>query len=74
MTQAYEQAFPRSGDPEHNTVSGSDGMTKREEFARSNLAGILANPSYPLALDQSKAVTAAVELADLLIMELNNNP
>lgn len=73
MTNRYDPAFPKAADSERSS-NAQEGMSIREEFARSNLAGILANPSYPLTLDQSKAVTAARELADLLIRELNNYP
>lgn len=47
----------------------SNGLTKREEIARSNMQGILSNPEYACH-GLSKAAKVAVEAADALLAEL----
>ncbi|PNW60048.1 UNVERIFIED_CONTAM: hypothetical protein BEN50_04870 [Euhalothece sp. KZN 001] len=62
-----ELIFPRDADINGETVTLSDGLTKREYFAVMALQGLAANPD-PDDLDLPRS---AVSLADELIEELN---
>ena len=46
------------------------GLTKREEFARSCLVGLLAAPDLGEGFDSDFLVSAAVQYADKLLAEL----
>jgi hypothetical protein len=55
-------------------VINSDGLSKREYIAIQMLTGLLAgcDENYNYGGDYDKAVKEAVQLADTLIAELNN--
>ena len=70
MTYEYDAAFARSA---YMTNGGSwypqqDGLTKREYFAAMAMQAILSIPSYQT---KQACATAAVQMADALILELN---
>ena len=62
-----ELVFPRDAEIDGETVTLSDGLTKREYFAVMAMQGLLPIEDYFLSEVPSKAVF----LADLLIEELN---
>lgn len=62
---AHHIQFPDKKDGELLT-SYSAGLTKREECARSNLAGLLPDPNMTIEI----AVKLAIAAADLLFDEL----
>lgn len=67
MTRDYASAFPSS-----ENLSDPDlfaGLSKREYFAARALQGIAA--SKPYEMSPMRQVEFAVELADMLIKELN---
>lgn len=79
MTKANDPAFPPSvsmGGPEGREVF-IDGLTKREEFSKAAIQGLLANSELREGFMGTKipssqtVATWAIEQADALIAELN---
>lgn len=69
MTNPNESAFPEVREqPQYN--KHSYGLTKREYFASLAMQGLLSNSDYT-RLSQKVTAIYAVEMADALIKELN---
>jgi hypothetical protein len=46
------------------------GLTKREEFAKAAMQGLLANSSFSSRVSTSELITVAIDTADALLAEL----
>lgn len=59
--------FVEKGD----TLTGPDGLTKREYFAAMAMQGILSNPDEAMRIPEAKMCSWATSTADALIDALN---
>lgn len=79
MTNPNDPAFSRAPafSPDCGTMDGAEGLSKREEFAKAAMQGLLAGkhgftqPSGEIRSDPAMFANAAVTAADALIAELN---
>lgn len=71
MTNANEPIYPTIESSDHNIYTQSVGLTKREEFARTAMLGILSGMGMDALTYNEEAAKDAVMLADKLITALN---
>jgi len=68
---ADQPAYPQHGwtnDPD--LMRHQSGLTKREEFAKAAMQGLLANSSFSSRVSTSELITVAIDTADALLAEL----
>lgn len=72
MTNPNDAAFSNATDYAGNPTVGY-GLTKREEFAKAAMQGLIAS-DHEVNWNAKQIATFAVEQADALIAELNKEP